>query len=948
MSLAPSDSTLSPERAATIAAAIAEADAAWSAGDRTRAISMLTALAERAPSSAAVWSRLGACALEAGQTDAAHAYLRNALAHAADDAATWTSLGIALVRLARVDEGVAAYRRALALDPAAIGARVNLANALAQRGDVDSAVAELETARGIAPDAHEVLNNLGNLYKDQGRFDDAFAAYEAALRAWPDFRVAFSNLLALTKLSTRHTSAEVFALHRAFAERFEPRWQAGYLPAANVPDPLRRLRVCYVSPDCHSALPSFVEPVLRRHDRARFDVYAYFNNPQPAGTLARIAPITSRIMRGATDEEVAQWARADGIDILIDIAGHTGHNRLGVFGRKPAPVQISWLDYLNTTGLTAIDYRLTDATADPPGSSDALHSEALLRLSPAQWCWNPPGAAPPASSLPARHSGHLTLGSFNACSKLTAATLALWARVLAAVPQARLVVVGVPAGDATSRIEAAFGARVRVLPRLAPDAFRAAIAATDIALDPLPFSGATTTLEALWQGVPVVTRAGATSASRSSASILSALALTEWIAEDDEGYVAIVERAARSLDALAALRSQLPTRVERSALCDAARFAAGLEQTLREAWHTWCNGRQGASVSSASAPAISTSLSSARTTQRFALDARLARLDDALRAGRGVEVVAEARALVDDEPHWRAAHRAYLQALLAWGETQPGLIERVFAVPPPIARRPKVSALVCSIDRARFDRVTASYRARFEGFALEIIGVHDARSLAEGYNRAATRATGDVLLFSHDDVELVTADFAARLLAHLERYDGVGVAGASQVAGPRWSDAGPRATHGHVLHAPPAGRRGALLMAWGFQQLVCEGIRLLDGAFIAVRRHVWESVRFDPDRYDGFHLYDLDFTWRASAAGARLAVPADLLVFHASQGRYGAAWRRYARRFAEAAGLDALAPAPPAGLQARIESRDQVDRLRAAMVHFRYGAPLPARTQDTA
>ncbi|HVN34816.1 MAG TPA: glycosyltransferase [Casimicrobiaceae bacterium] len=944
MSLAPIDPPPGHERTPTIAAAIAEADAAWSAGDRPRAMSLLRALAERAPTSAAVWSRLGACALEAGQTDAAHAYLRNALAQAGDDSLAWTNLGTALTRLARVDEGVAAYRRALELDPAAVGARINLANALGQRGDVDGAVAELETARSIAPDAHEILNNLGNLYKDQGRFDDAFAAYEAARRAWPDFRVAFSNLLALTKLSTRHAPDEIFALHRAFAERFEPEWEAGYVPPGNVADPDRRLRLCYVSPDCHTALPSFVEPVLRRHDRTRFDVFAYFNNPQPAATLARIAPITSRIMRGATDEEVAQWVRADGIDILVDIAGHTGHNRLGVFGRKPAPVQITWLDYLNTTGLAAIDWRLTDAVADPPGASDALHSESLLRVAPAQWCWNPPGAALPLSGLPALRAGHLTLGSFNACSKLTDATLALWQRVLAAVPQSRLVVVGVPAGAATSRIEAALGVRVRVLSRLAPEAFRDAVAGTDIALDPLPFSGATTTLEALWQGVPVVTRSGATSASRSSASILSALGIGEWIAEDEDGYIAIVDRAARSLDALAALRSRLPSLVQRSALCDAARFTAALEQMLRDAWRSWCVRSRGVSApSSSTAPGVAKSLADARSARRFAADARLALLDAALREGRGAEVVADACELVDDEPHWKAAHRAYLQALLAWTRTQPRLVERVFPSPPPFARRPKVSALVCSIDRARFDSVTASYRARFAGFELELVGVHDARSLAEGYNRAAGRASGDILVFSHDDIELVTSDFAARLIAHLERYDGVGVAGASRVAGPRWGDAGPRAIHGHILHAPPRGQRGALLMAAGFQRPVCEDIRLLDGVFIAVRRHVWESTRFDPDRYDGFHLYDLDFTSRASAAGARLAVPADLVVFHASQGRYGEAWRRYARRFAEAAGLDWMAPAPLAGLQARVETRDQVDRLRAAMVHFRYGAPASAR-----
>jgi hypothetical protein len=573
----------------------------------------------------------------------------------------------------------------------------------------------------------------------------------------------------------------------------------------------------------------------------------------------------------------------------------------------------------------------------------------LLRLSPAQWCWNPPGAIERSTPLPALHAGHLTLGSFNNGSKLTDATLALWARVLAAVPHTRLVVVGVPPGSATSRIEAALGARVRVVPRLDPAAFRAAIAASDVALDPLPFSGATTTLEALWQGVPVVTRAGATSASRSSASILSALELPEWIADDDDGYIAIVERAARSLDALAKLRRQLPGIVRHSALCDADRFTAGLERTLRETWRTWCGRKEGVAASSLPvAPAVVKSLLDARSARRVALDARLVRLDAALQEGRGAEAVLDACRLLDDEPHWKAAHRAYLRVLLAWAQRHAGLVERTFAPPPPTGWRPKVSALVCSIDRARFERVTASYRARFEGFELEIVGVHDARSLAEGYNRAAARATGDVLLFSHDDIELVTADFAARLVAHLERYDGVGVAGASQVAGPRWSDAAPHAAHGHILHAPPPGRTGVLLMAWGFQRPVCEDIELLDGAFIAVRRHVWESVRFDPDRYDGFHLYDLDFTWRASAAGMRLAVPADLLLFHASQGRYGEAWRRYARRFVEAAGLDWLAPAPPAGLQARLESREQVDLLRAALLHFRYGAPEATRADDAA
>jgi hypothetical protein len=702
-----------------------------------------------------------------------------------------------------------------------------------------------------------------------------------------------------------------------------------------------------VSPDCHTALPAFVEPVLRSHDRARFDVFAYFNNPQPPDALARLGPLEARVMRGATDETVAQWIRSDGIDVLVDIAGHTGHNRLGVFGRKPAPVQVTWLDYLNTTGLDAIDYRLTDAVSDPPGDSDSLHSEALLRLAPAQWCWSPPSAPPAPGPLPALAAGHLTLGSFNNCSKLTDATLALWARVLAALPQARLLVVGVPPGMARARIEAALAGvgadRVRVLPRLDADAFRRAVATVDVALDPTPFSGATTTLEALWQGLPVVTRPGATSPSRSTASILTALGLAEWIADDDAGYVAIVQRASESTARLAELRAELPQRLRQSPLCDADRFTRDLERLLAGAWRDWC-ARQRSVASGTGAPLATAGEAPGRAPalRRLDLDARLAAIEAMLHEGRGPDAVAGACALIDDEPQWHAAQRAYVQALLAWSRTQPGLAERVFPPPAGTARRPKTSVLVCSIDPVRFRNVTASYHRRFAGFPLEIIGIHDARSLADGYNRAAAQATGDLLVFSHDDIELVTPDFAQRLFAHLDRYDGVGVAGASQVVGPRWGDAGQRAMHGHVLHPSPPGRPGALLMAAGFQRPVCDGIRVLDGVFVAVRRHVWETHRFDADRYDGFHLYDLDFTWRASGAGARLAVATDLVLFHASLGRYDDAWHRYARRFVADAGLDPLHPRRPGGLQVRLETQEQVDALRAAMTFFRYGAPVTA------
>lgn len=321
---------------------------------------------------------------------------------------------------------------------------------------------------------------------------------------------------------------------------------------------------------------------------------------------------------------------------------------------------------------------------------------------------------------------------------------------------------------------------------------------------------------------------------------------------------------------------------------------------------------------------------------RVADDPRLARIDAALRKGEGALVTDEACALIDAHPASPDAQRAYLQVLAAWSRHETGLVERMFP-PPRVAERPRISVAICSIDRAKFEAATASYRERFAGYPLEIVGIHDARSLAEGYNRAAERSSGEIIVFSHDDIEIVTSDFAPRLVAHLRGFDGVGVAGASRIGGPRWDQAGQRHIHGNVLHVPPADRPGVLLMVAGAQAPVCEGIRALDGVFMAVRRHVWESTRFDAGRYDGFHLYDLDFTRRASDAGARLAVPLDLLLLHRSTGRYSPDWKRYADAFAAQAGVESHAKPAPGGLQVRLDTLAQVDAMRAALLHFRYG-----------
>ena len=313
---------------------------------------------------------------------------------------------------------------------------------------------------------------------------------------------------------------------------------------------------------------------------------------------------------------------------------------------------------------------------------------------------------------------------------------------------------------------------------------RRLIARVDIALDPMPFSGATTTLESLWQGVPVVTLPGQISASRSTASILTALHLTGWIASGRHDYIAIVARALGSRDAqdsLAALRAALPARVQQSALCDVARFTRALEEALRDTWRPGAGARPSRARNRRRRPPSrsGTRCGASPPTRSSPRSRRCSRRASVERA------LVPAGALVDERPEWHAAQRAYLRTLLAWArvgrDSSRGCFHRR---PAPSAGRASPRSSARSIPRA--SRRFGSYERRFAEHPLEMIGIHDARSLAEGYNRAAEKASGDILVFSHDDMELVTEDFASRLVAHLDHFDGVGIAGASSVTGPTW------------------------------------------------------------------------------------------------------------------------------------------------------------------
>ncbi len=872
---------------------------------------------------------LGIVAHRTGRYEAALGIFDQVLEARPDYAATWVNRGNTLARLRRFEAAVKSYSQALAISPELISAQVNLSTTLSALGQLDSAVEAMERARRVIPSSPDILNNLGNLYKDQGRLVEALACYEAALQFNPMMQQAFSNKLAALKLDSLATPEQILQQHRLWAAWFEAVNAEAPLLANSI-DCERRVRIGYVSPDCHGAVPAFIDPIISGHDRARFDVYCYFNNPQDDSKLVALnAKQNSRVLQGLDDSQVAKLVRDDDIDILVDIAGHTGNNRLGVFARRPAPVQITWLDYLCTTGLDAMDYRLTDRVADPPGN-EAFHSERLLRM-PAgqtQWCWQPDANAPEVASLPFDRNGHLTIGSFNHAQKLTDATLNLWKRLLDTAVNSKLRVCGVSEGASRDRILAGLGGnheRVEFVGRMSPSDYRRLFADVDISLDPMPFSGATTTLDALWQGVPVLTLPQTRSCSRSAASLLSAIGLTDWIAKDEEDFLSRAVCLLSDIDGLRELRQRLRLMVGASAIVRTREFVRDLETLYREAWRTWCEQR----TEAAARPTVFAGTHDAILAARSANDS--GRSDDAM------DILVP---LIRTRPNWDVAKRELARASLAWGQAHP---EARAAWASPVegtALERTVSVVICSNRPEYFSRLMRQLNEQFAFGRLEVIGIGDARSLGEGYNRGAARATGDVLVFCHDDIQLVQRDFGQRLLRHLSAHDMVGVAGTSRLVSGNWTHAGPPHMHGQIIIRPP-GENGYVYSCEGLHGSFDGEIQALDGVLIATHRHVWQGLKFDETTFDGFDLHDIDFSYRAFLSGYRLGVPLDLVLIHFSTGPKDNPIRHaYAQRFLSK--FPNLGNWPSAlrraNLQVRVPTLGHMERIHAALLRHHFGA----------
>jgi predicted O-linked N-acetylglucosamine transferase (SPINDLY family) len=567
------------------------------AGDPAAAGTAYARLLARAPDDPYANYNLGRLRYAAGDLRAAEGLLGRALQAKPDFADALIALALAQEAQGELQAAAASLERALGLRTGAAGAWYDYGDVLIKLERHEAAEAALRRVLELEPRFTPAWHLLGTLLRSEARVDEAAAAFAAAHRIEPDNYHLESLELHALHLSDQVSAAALFERHRAFGARLEAAVGAPLLPHANERSPDRRLRVGFVSSDFFwHPVTVFLIPLLERRDRDAWQVFAYYTGARPDETTARVQALVDGWLDAAplSEAELAQRIRRDGIDVLFDLTGHAGACRLGTFARQPAPVQIAWLGYLHSTGLTRIGYRLTDARADPPGAADRLHTEQLVRLPHSQWCYRPALRMAHAEAPPSVRNGYVTFGSFNSMPKLSTSVRRWWAQILRAMPGARLLLVGITQGRARESLEREFAQagvapeRLTILSRVPLDKYLSQYAAVDIALDSWPYGGGTTTFDSLWMGVPVLTLTGDRSASRSAASILAALGLEDWIAESPDAYVARALQHAGDAPRLAALRGALRARLQASALMDEAAFARDVQATCRRLWRDWC------------------------------------------------------------------------------------------------------------------------------------------------------------------------------------------------------------------------------------------------------------------------------------------------------------------------------------------------------------------------
>lgn len=546
------------------------------------------------PQHASAHYNLALALLDGGELSRVEHHFREAIRLRPSFPEAWFGLALSLEARADANGAMASYLEAVRLRPDYPEAHAALGVLYKSHGQLAAAMASYRQALISRPDYPTVIGDLGNVLQEQGELDAAIDHYRRALALQPDHAGGFGNLLFTLNYHPDLSAEQIFETYRHFDRSFAAPHRAAWREHPNDRNPVRRLKVGYLSPDyCLHPVRHFLEPLLAQHDRNAVEVYAYSQTVKEDSATARYKQWVEHWLptAGLSDDALAARIRADGIDILVDLAGHTAHNRLGVFARKPAPVSLSWLGFGYTTGVSAIDYLMTDQASAPEGS-EHLFAEAPWRLPTPCYAFRPAEGMGEVGEPPFARHGFVTFGTLTRSVRINHRTIRVWAEVLRRVPRSRLVVDSRNYLDAEMRdaLAARFAAHGIARERLELGAHSPpwdVLRGIDIGLDCFPHNSGTTLFETLYMGVPFVTLAGRPSVGRLGSSILQGLGRAEWIASTEEEYVEKLVALAADLPRLADLRSGLRSQMQASPLMDEPAFARKVEEAYRRMFARW-------------------------------------------------------------------------------------------------------------------------------------------------------------------------------------------------------------------------------------------------------------------------------------------------------------------------------------------------------------------------
>ena len=566
-------------------------------GKREEAAEMLQMALKLAPDYGEAMNNLGVALRESGRPEESLPWFEKASEKSPNKPDIWNNLALAYKDVGKLPQALKAAAKAVDIDPLYAAGHFTLSICRHLDNDLDGALEAGRKAADLAPNHPSALCALGYKLIEVGDVEEGLALLKHSLSIFPDPE-AYSNVFLAINYLERFRPEDVFVMHEEWGRMQMEIAKPEALEFHRYRDPHRRLRVGYMSPDfrMHSVF-FFAEPILRNHNKEQVEVFCYSNLTRPDSKTiqAQVYADHWRDIGSLKGEEIVETIRADELDILVELAGHTAGNLLPVLAHRMAPIQISAIGYPCTTGLPTIDYRISDPHCSPDGS-EHLNTERLLRLPESFWCYSPPDTAPDVAPLPVDQRGTITFASINNFAKVTEAVQDVWAQVLLAVPDARLIL---QAGGCASKV-----AREKVAARFAShgvaedrldfrghagfDDFMRLFEEVDIVLDPFPFNGGTTTCHNLWMGTPTITLAGKAHAGRMGVSMLTNLGLTDLIAVDHQDYVRIAQELAGDPHRLREIRKTLRTRMEASPLRDEVRYTRQLEQAYRDVWSQYC------------------------------------------------------------------------------------------------------------------------------------------------------------------------------------------------------------------------------------------------------------------------------------------------------------------------------------------------------------------------